>query len=47
MRRYSGEPKTGAACFDAALLKGTGIIMAENEILSHCELLQTSGDVVP
>ena len=43
-------PKTArdlaAACFDAALLKGTGIVMAENEILSHCELLQTSGDVV-
>ena len=35
-----------AACFDAALLKGTGIVMAENEILSHCELLQASGDVV-
>jgi glyoxylase-like metal-dependent hydrolase (beta-lactamase superfamily II) len=43
-------PKTArelaAACFDAALLKGTGMVMAENEILSHCELLQTSGDVV-
>ena len=43
-------PKTArelaAVCFDAALLKGTGIVMAENEILSHCELLQTSGDVV-
>jgi glyoxylase-like metal-dependent hydrolase (beta-lactamase superfamily II) len=35
-----------AACFDAPLLKGSGIVMAENEILSHCELLQTSGDVV-
>jgi hypothetical protein len=43
-------PKTArelaSACFDAPLLKGTGIVMAENEILSHCELLQTSGDVV-
>jgi len=43
-------PKTArelaATCFDAALLKGTGMVMAENEILSHCELLQTSGDVV-
>ena len=43
-------PKTAtelaAACFDAALLKGSGIVMAENEILSHCEVLQTSGDVV-
>jgi glyoxylase-like metal-dependent hydrolase (beta-lactamase superfamily II) len=42
-------PKTArelaSACFDAPLLKGTGIVMAENEILSHCELLQASGDV--
>ena len=34
-----------AVLFDAALLKGTGIVMAENEILSHCELLQISGDL--
>jgi glyoxylase-like metal-dependent hydrolase (beta-lactamase superfamily II) len=43
-------PKTAGelavVCFEAALLKGTGIVMAENEILSHCELLQISGDVV-
>jgi glyoxylase-like metal-dependent hydrolase (beta-lactamase superfamily II) len=43
-------PKTtrelAAACFDAALLKGTGIVMAENETLSHCELLRTCGGVV-
>jgi glyoxylase-like metal-dependent hydrolase (beta-lactamase superfamily II) len=43
-------PKTArelaSASFDAALLKGAGIVMAENEILSHCELLQSSGDVV-
>ncbi|MEJ2724209.1 MAG: MBL fold metallo-hydrolase [Deltaproteobacteria bacterium] len=43
-------PKTvrelAAASFDAALLKGSGIVMAENEILSHCELLETSGDLV-
>ena len=26
--------------------EGTGIVMAENEILSHCELLQSCGDVV-
>ncbi len=32
--------------FEAPLLRGHGIIMAENEILSHCELLQTCGDVV-
>jgi hypothetical protein len=35
------------ACFEAPLLKGSGIVMAENEILSHCELLQACGDVVP
>ena len=35
-----------ADCFEASLLKGTGIVMAENEILSHCELLQSCGDVV-
>lgn len=44
------EPKTAKELapllFDAALLKGYGIVMAENEILSHCELLQASGDVV-
>jgi hypothetical protein len=26
--------------------EGTGIAMAENETLSHCELLQSCGDVV-
>lgn len=31
--------------FDERLLKGFGILMAEHEILSHCELLKTSGDV--
>lgn len=43
-------PKTAgeiaAACFEANLLKGTGMVMAENEILSHGELLQSTGDVV-
>ena len=42
-------PKTArelaVAYFEAPLLKGSGIIMAENEILSHCELLQACGDV--
>jgi glyoxylase-like metal-dependent hydrolase (beta-lactamase superfamily II) len=33
--------------FEPSLLKGAGIIMAENEILSHCELLQACGDVAP
>jgi glyoxylase-like metal-dependent hydrolase (beta-lactamase superfamily II) len=44
------NPKTAkdlaVDCFEAGLLKGTGIVMAENEILSHCELLQSCGDVV-
>ena len=43
-------PKTArelaVAYFKPSLLKGAGIIMAENEILSHCELLQAYGDVV-
>ena len=32
--------------FDAPLLKGFGILMAENEVISHCELLSAFGDVV-
>jgi hypothetical protein len=44
-------PKTArelaVAYFEPSLLKGAGIIMAENEILSHCELLQACGDVIP
>jgi glyoxylase-like metal-dependent hydrolase (beta-lactamase superfamily II) len=32
--------------FDEPLLRGMGILMAENEILSHCELLCASEDVV-
>ncbi len=31
--------------FDAPLLKGFGILMAENEMISHCELLEACGDV--
>lgn len=31
--------------FDEKLLEGFGIFMAENEILSHCELLALAGDV--
>lgn len=50
LEKLKEGPKTAvelaAACFDEALLKGNGIVMAENEILSHCELLQSSGDVV-
>jgi glyoxylase-like metal-dependent hydrolase (beta-lactamase superfamily II) len=43
-------PKTAreiaAAHFEEHLLKGVGIMMAENEVLSHCELLRASKDVV-
>jgi hypothetical protein len=31
--------------FSASSLKGVGMFMAENEILSHCELLEAAGDV--
>lgn len=31
--------------FEERLLKGLGILMAENEIVSHCELLCAAGDV--
>jgi hypothetical protein len=51
--QHPGEPETGSktarelavAYFEPSLLKGAGILMAENEILSHCELLQACGDV--
>jgi len=33
-------------CFEARLLKGFGSDMALNEVLSHCELLEISKDVV-
>jgi glyoxylase-like metal-dependent hydrolase (beta-lactamase superfamily II) len=32
--------------FEASLLEGFGILMAKNEIISHCELLSASGDVI-
>lgn len=35
-----------SACFEARLLKGFGSDMALNEVLSHCELLEISKDVV-
>jgi glyoxylase-like metal-dependent hydrolase (beta-lactamase superfamily II) len=42
-------PKTpkelALAHFEARLLKGLGILMAENEIVSHCEFLCAAGDV--
>lgn len=33
------------AHFEDRLLKGLGMLMAQNEILSHCELLRAAGDV--
>jgi hypothetical protein len=36
-----------AAHFEESLLEGFGSIMAENEIVSHCELLIECGDVTP
>ncbi len=46
----NNKPKTAediaAAHFEERLLKGFGSIMAANEIVSHCELLIESGDVV-
>jgi glyoxylase-like metal-dependent hydrolase (beta-lactamase superfamily II) len=33
--------------FSASSLEGSGMLMAENEIISHCELLGVAGDVRP
>ena len=45
----SSGPQTAVeiaqAYFDEFLLKGFGILMAENEIRSHCELLVAAGDL--
>ena len=32
--------------FEESLLEGFGSLMASNEIVSHCELLSTCGDLV-
>ena len=44
-----GNPKTAGeialAHFEPHLLKGMGMAMAENEVLSHCELLMGAGDL--
>ena len=44
-----GNPKTAGEIasvhFKPDLLKGMGMAMAENEILSHCELLRYAGDL--
>lgn len=46
----SNGPKTAdeiaRAHFDPGLLEGLGSLMAANEVISHCELLISSGDVV-
>jgi hypothetical protein len=46
----NGRPKAAeeiaAEYFEDRLLEGYGILMATNEIVSHCELLIESGDVV-
>ena len=39
--------ETARTYFEAKYLKGYGIIMAIDEIISHCELLELSGDVIP
>jgi len=50
LRILKQGPKTAreiaAAHFEGHLLKGVGIMMAENEVLSHCELLCAGKDVV-
>lgn len=46
----NSKPKTAeeiaAEYFEDRLLEGYGILMAANEIISHCELLVESGDVI-
>jgi hypothetical protein len=46
----NGKPKSAeeiaAEYFENRLLEGYGILMATNEIVSHCELLIESGDVI-
>jgi glyoxylase-like metal-dependent hydrolase (beta-lactamase superfamily II) len=50
LRILKQGPKTAreiaAAHFEEHLLKGVGMMMAENEVLSHCELLCASNDVL-
>ncbi|MFC1884827.1 MBL fold metallo-hydrolase [Thermodesulfobacteriota bacterium] len=50
LRILKAGPKTAREIaeshFERNLLKGFGIFMAENEILSHCEILEESGDIV-
>ncbi|MCP4664730.1 MAG: hypothetical protein GY849_00050, partial [Deltaproteobacteria bacterium] len=50
MKILEQGPKTAreiaVAHFEESLLKGVGMLMAENEILSHCELMSASNDVI-
>jgi glyoxylase-like metal-dependent hydrolase (beta-lactamase superfamily II) len=50
LRILKQGPKTAreiaVAHFEEHLLKGVGVMMAENEVLSHCELLCAGNDVV-
>jgi len=47
MKRKTGTAREIAVeYFPASKLKGMGIFMGENEVLSHCELLCAAGDVV-
>ena len=49
LRILVSGPKTAKGIakehFDESLLEGMGAVMAENEILSHCELLCAAGDM--
>jgi hypothetical protein len=49
LRILKRGPKTAGEIalehFSATSLKGVGTLMAENEILSHCELMAVAGDV--
>jgi len=50
LRILEQGPKTAkeiaVAHFEEPLLRGSGILMAENEITSHCELLSANQDVI-
>lgn len=51
LKILKGGPKTAREIaiehFSASSLEGAGMLMAENEVVSHCELLGIAGDVLP
>lgn len=51
LKILKGGPKTAREIaiqhFSTTSLQGVGMLMAENEVISHCELLGVSGDVHP